>query len=579
MRYINISVQQSDIKIKKELNFNQVPLTCGSVNDIACRFAFSKEWDEYPVKVAIFSGSGKSITTALTDDTAVIPWEVLTEEGGEITVGIVGLCDLPDTNSYKQLNTEYVSLGIIVAGADISIDKTDNAPTPDTAEQLLLAVNGVIKSEKERNEKYADIHSRLSEAEKNLVEMTEHAKNTLSVHMNDEIMSDSGAHNFRIKNKLLEFFDGQEWRNVELERNYKIMTAYLTLSASSSISYGDDATGLSPGDVAWDNFFGHYPVLLKNGKEIGKLMPNDFSKFEDGTPITIDDSGDYDVCIAFPRRGIRIERRPNDIKISMTDHPDLYGFEYNAHRYQTTQKNIFYVGAYLASTLETPEGNTVISSLPNKEVSILNTLDTAKTYAKNKNALLFSYYQLLFIQCMYVLKYQNLDCQRTVCQGFTAPDNSIESLVTGITDEYGMDSSLLETEDRFSGNFRAKLLGLEDLYGTIYQWLDGIFSIKNYVYVYWGNKNVSSITTISGYSEGFPSDVVATTKAGFFPNAFEGSNSTYYSDWAVVASGSHCIVGGDNIGGYSSGIFCLRLNEQPEEENKVYDKAARIMYL
>ena len=47
MRYINLSVQQSDIKIKKELNFNQVPLTCGSVNDISCRFTFSKEWNDY----------------------------------------------------------------------------------------------------------------------------------------------------------------------------------------------------------------------------------------------------------------------------------------------------------------------------------------------------------------------------------------------------------------------------------------------------------------------------------------------------------------------------------------------------
>ena len=583
MRYINLSVQQSDIKIKKELNFNQVPLTCGSVNDISCRFSFSKEWNDYPVKVAIFSGSGKSITVAIENNTVIIPWECLTTEGGELTVGIVGLCDLPDTNSYKQFNTEYVSLGIILPGADIASDKINNAPTPELAEQLLIAVNDVITSEAERKTGYADMKSRLSEAEKNLGELSEQTKTTLSSHVTGEIMSDKGAHNFRIKNKILEFFDGEAWRSVELERNYKIMTVSINATYSNSksaLSYTDDAKNLKPGDAAWDNFFGHYPVLLKNGKEVGKLMTTDFSKFEDGTPVTFDDSGDYDVCIAYPRRGIRIENNNSTIKVSMTDHPDLYGFEYNAHRFDTEQKNIFYVGAYLASTSANAEGKTVISSLPNKEVSILNNLDTAIEYANNKNSLLFSYYQWLFIQCMYVLKYKSLDSQRAVCRGFTATDTPIENLSTGITDRYGMDSSLLSSEEALSGNFRTKLLGLEDLYGTMYQWLDGIYSLNSYVYVYWGRKSLTYITKLDvALSEGYANGIIGTTKAGFFPNSFGGSSSTFYTDWAVISTNSKCIVGGENTGGYGSGIFCIRLCEQPEEENKTYDKSARIMYL
>lgn len=583
MRYINLSVQQSDIKIKKELNFNQVPLTCGSVNDISCRFTFSKEWNDYPVKVAIFSGSGKSITVALTDNVAVIPWEVLTAEGGELTVGIVGLCDLPDTNSYKQLNTEYVSLGIIVSGASVAAIDTDNAPTPDLAEQLLVAVNGVLSSEEERKQRFADMQTRLNNAESTVNALSELTKTTLEEHTKGEIMSDIGAHNFRIKNKLLEFFDGKEWKNVELERNYKIMSVIINHNLSSpdsAVIYFDDAKGLTPGNAVWDNFFGHYPVLLKNGKEVGKLLTTDFSKFEDGTPISVDNGEEYDVCIAFPRRGIKIEQNDGFLKISMTDHPDLYGFEYNAHRYNDTQKNIFYVGAYLASLTENAEGKTVMASISNKPVSIINTLSTAEEYANNKNALLFSYYQWLYIQCMYVLKYKNLDSQRCVCAGFTNSETSIDNITTGVSDTYGMDSALLSSEDRFSGLYRSKLLGIEDIYGTIYQWVDCIMTVENRIFAFWGGNHMTSLGTIdNNYLSGYANGVIGTTKAGFLPNSFTGSNTTLYSDWAVVYPSSHCIIGGSNTGGYGAGIFCIRLGEAPDEENKIYDKSARIMYL
>ncbi len=583
MRYINLTVQQSDIKIKKELNFNEVPLTCGSVNDIACRFAFSKEWTSYPIKVAVFSGSGKSITVAITDDIAIIPWECLATEGGELSLGVVGLCDLPDTNSYKQLNTEYVSLGIIVSGASIASDNTDNAPTPELAEQLLLAVNDVMSSEAERKEGYADMKKRLAEAENNLNALSEQTKTALNSHLQSEIMSDDGSHNFRIKNKLLEFFDGKEWRNVELERNYKIMSVLIRRTdyhPESMVEYSDDAKNLTPGSVEWDNFFGHYPVLLKDGKEVGKLDPTDFSKFEDGTPISVDNGETNDVCIAFPRRGIKIEKFNAYTKVSMTDHPDLFGFEYNAHRYNTTHKNIFYVGAYLASLTENAEGNTVMSSLSNKPVSIINNLSAAQEYANNKNALLFSYYQWLFIQCMYVLKYKNLDSQRAVCRGFIGADNSVENLTTGVSDTYGMDSSLLSKEERNSGNYRSKLLGLEDIYGTLYQWLDCISTSKSYIYACWGGNHISSIGELEGLiGTGYASDIMGTTRAGFLPAAYTGSNSTYFTDWEVMYSSSYCIVGGNNTGGYGAGIFCIRLGEQPDEENKSYDKAARIMYL
>ena len=181
---------------------------------------------------------------------------------------------------------------------------------------------------------------------------------------------------------------------------------------------------------------------------------------------------------------------------------------------------------------------------------------------------------------MYILKYKNLDAQRTVCCGFTGSGTSVNNLTTGISDTYGMDSALLSSIDRLSGQRRSKLFGIEDIYGTRYQWLANILSTQNKVFVYWGDSLVESVADFNGDSlKGYTSEVFGTTKAGFLPTAVNGSNTTYYTDWAVLYPSSYCIVGGDNTGGNGSGLFCIRLGEKKTEEEKTYDKSARIMYL
>lgn len=123
---------------------------------------------------------------------------------------------------------------------------------------------------------------------------------------------------------------------------YKKMTAIIDLSNSNPatcVTYADDAVGMTAGDSAWDEFFGHYPVLLKNGVEVGKLNPNNFDQFEDGTTADISSGNAGDAMIAFPRRGLTITTSGTKITISMTDDPDNADFEYNAHTRGTTPKD------------------------------------------------------------------------------------------------------------------------------------------------------------------------------------------------------------------------------------------------
>ena len=67
---------------------------------------------------------------------------------------------------------------------------------------------------------------------------------------------------------------------------------------ATCVTYADDAVGMTAGDSAWDEFFGHYPVLLKNGVEVGKLNPNNFDQFEDGTTADISSGNAGDAMIA-----------------------------------------------------------------------------------------------------------------------------------------------------------------------------------------------------------------------------------------------------------------------------------------
>ena len=58
-------------------------ITSGS-SGIPVSFIFSSEWEGL-TKVASFKGSGVSRDMVLTGDTAVVPYEVLTTAGGELT--------------------------------------------------------------------------------------------------------------------------------------------------------------------------------------------------------------------------------------------------------------------------------------------------------------------------------------------------------------------------------------------------------------------------------------------------------------------------------------------------------------
>ena len=338
---------------------------------------------------------------------------------------------------------------------------------------------------------------------------------------------------------------------------WKIMTVILNLANSNPSNigtYSDDAVTMSSGkDVeAWKEFFGYKPCLFKDGKVVGYLNPNDYTKFEDGSAADITSGKAGDVMIQFPRRGVKISRSGKVVKVSMTDNPNDSNFKYYAHQRGSADKDYFYMGAYLGYVT-----GSKLRSLSNKTPSVNYSLNQFDLYGKANGTGYgcLGWFQWLFVQVMYVLQFKgNLDSQSTI--GFGCTDGNTP---TGSTNTKGL---FYGTSS--SGN-SVKAFGLEDLWGHLYQFVNNFYSGNYHVWTTTDdtitdvNKYTDngSFGSTSSWGNNFYTLCIGTTEAGFVVDGTSGtgSSSTYFCDVAYFGSGSVPYVGGYWYSSSDYGLF------------------------
>ena len=377
--------------------------------------------------------------------------------------------------------------------------------------------------------------------------------------------SDSGAVNRNVANRI-----------TGTPQAYRTMTATIDLSNSNPntcISYADDATGMTAGSSDWDDFFGHYPCLLKNGVEGGKLKTSDFSKYEDGTSADITSGSDGDVMIAFPRRGVKISTSGTTVTVSMTDNPDDSNFKYYAHQRGSTDKDIFYLGAYKGY-----ENSSKLRSLSGKTITANKTIGAFRTSAQANGTGYdqSGFYQLVFRQVMYILKYKSLDSQSTLGRGYV--DGNSAAISTGGTNAKGMDFG------ESTGKLQMKLFGIEDFWGNVWEWIDGVVTNST--------RNLLTATTSfndsgTGYTDrgqgatadlsNYISKPQGTSETGFIAKEVSGSSSTYFCDYGYLFASRVTKFGGAWDDADSAGAFFFRLYNASSYSSAYV--AARLMYL
>lgn len=327
---------------------------------------------------------------------------------------------------------------------------------------------------------------------------------------------------------------------------------------STAVTYIEDAIGTATATSTslggWENKFPFNKVRIvgfKNGQVVKEIKKEDKTKYIDGTTVP----ADIDVMVEIPKTYWDFTNTENgyELKISETkfsETSDCY-----AHKVGGAEKDFIYVGAYLGSVeagrLRSRSGVTPTTSI---------TLTNFRSYANNigNGYQQFNWFTLLLLQNLYLLAYKNLNSQSALGKGVFSSSKTN----TGGTNTKGM---IFGSQNQ---NEQICFLGIEDFYGNIWQWVDGIYCNGSFnIMITSDNKNFNDNRVgfenigkfVSSNNSGYTNKTAHTNKAGFFPKGFDGSETTYYADYGGVYSNVFGVFGGSLGGDSSMGAFDLHM--------------------
>lgn len=375
--------------------------------------------------------------------------------------------------------------------------------------------------------------------------------------------------------------------NVQI-KTLRTMTVVLDLTDSNPLTwatYADDAVGMTVGSDDWDTFFGHYPCILDNGVELGKLKRTDFSQYEDGTSAPITTLG-KDVMICYPRRGIKIEYLDaNTLSVSITDEDNKTGYSYMAHSYKGVRCDKFYFGAYMGYG-SSDKLYSVSGQLPTET----QTLGTFRNWAQARGVgyELDAYLQIIYLEAMYTLKYKGQDSKLAIGLGYVGASSKA---LTGNTNLSGMDYGTSSKTNQI------KLFGIEDFWGNLRCLVDGIVTnLQKQILVSDGNYNdtgtgytVAQSVAYTGNDTGCTRYPIGTNLGGFMNDKTKGvfgSATTYFCSYSNYDSSNDVRTGamGEYYGAYfnisntsSTGVYSIKCTETQNYAN--YRYGTRLMYM
>ena len=325
----------------------------------------------------------------------------------------------------------------------------------------------------------------------------------------------------------------------------------------TAVTYTDDAVGMTAGSADWYTkqiFKKIKPCLFKDGVVVGYLNPDNFAQFEDGSPADITSGDAGDVMIEIPKTGYKISKVDNTLTVQITDAANKNGFSYMAHtRENEGDRDKLYIGAFLGSV-----ASGKLRSLSGKQPTNNTTIGDFRTSAQANGDGYdqFAFYPMTLLQCLYLIKYKNLNSQAALGMGYVNSDDYMPK-DTGATLDKGMDFG---SSDAYT---QMKFLGIEDFWGNLYQWIDGLVAS--------GDGNALVATTGfnddgNGYTDkgfvssgdgGYMKIPQGTNDLGFMWHTGGGSTTTYFSDYAYFGAGCVPCFGGCFCDGASAGAFPL----------------------
>lgn len=328
----------------------------------------------------------------------------------------------------------------------------------------------------------------------------------------------------------------------------------------------------------WDEtpiFSGIRPCLLLNGIVQGYLNPSNFAQYEDGVTAADITSGNAgDVMIEFPKMAYMIYREGNYLYVKMTDAPNAKAIDsrfcYYAHTRETEgDRDYLYIGTFLMLNGQSRSG-----VQPDNNVSITALRNFLRSN-KGSGYDLVSFYPFTLLQCLYLIRYKNLNSQTVLGMGYVGGAGKQS---TGATNTSGMYYGSAATSSR------VKFAGIEDMWGNLSIFIDGLYSdtsfniltaFKDFNDTASGYTNHGQATSAAIY--GFTNKAQGTSETGFILKENAGSSTTYYTDYGRTGGGSICTSGGGYSWGLSAGMFGHQIIHSATTYTA--DGGARLMYL
>lgn len=397
----------------------------------------------------------------------------------------------------------------------------------------------------------------------------------------------AGEFGYDTTNGAVKIGDGSTpWQRLPgLMRNYVVYGVKIDRTNSNpatAVTYTDDAAGFTAATPSsagsWADKFPFNkirPCLLKNGTVVGYLNPNDYTHFDNGATVPVADHSVGDIMVEFPKCYYKIEQNENYTYVKISDSPILKmdGFTDWAYSYKGVVRDKFYIGAYKGTIY-----NSVLYSLPGYVPTREQTIGTFRAAAQARGAgyEITPYNKLVLLQVLYLIRFKSLNSQTALGNGYVSGSTA---QVTGITSNKGLYYG--ET----SSSSRVKCHGIEDFWGNILEWIDGLEQSNNRLFVSDGNFN----DTASGYEDmgiessvsvsGYIKSICGNNKLGFLIADGSGSTTTYYSDYGSCGrSAGVCVpyFGGYWVAGSGAGAFYLILSYAPSVSRS--DVGARLCF-
>lgn len=499
---------------------------------------------------------------------------------GNFAINEIGLYDktgdLIVVSEYTGMTSSGAEGDVHIVSISISISNTDTATIVVDPSKLMATqedVSNAIKKHVEQENPHKVTKSQVGLSAVDDVKQA--TKTEFSAHVKQIASVDKLGH-VKVGAGLSISDDGtlKVTSSPKLDKVYTVIIDETNSNPETALTYADDAIDLQPESDEFLEFLGAKPCLLKEGKVIGYLDPNNFSKFEDGSAADITSGNAGDVMIEFPKRGINIQRKGTNLYVSMADELDNPNFSYLAHTKGDEQVDNIYIGAYKGFEL-----GGKLRSLSGKTPTVKKTIGGFRVdaQANGKGYQQSQWHQLVYRQVAYILYAKNLDSQTAIGRGYVDGNNN--ALTTGSTDKLGMFYG--ET----TGKKPVKVFGIEDFWGNVFEWVDGLVtsSVRDILIT---KSNDDYNDGGNGYQQydkcfaksGYVDKVVGDEVNGFLPNSTDGSSSTFYADNCAQSEsgGKASRYGGAWAGGSSSGVFSLDVSVSPVIASDVL--SARLSY-